>query len=160
MFFLLIGAYVIVFGFMHTVLIAETAKTERVVFCQSVREGEEFVISFTHSVNKRPVFDTIRVEGDHFLIVKSRYDAFGAGMPETSSETMRLRIAEDGWLELTGINRVQADIAIFIGTVAEHSLQIRNRKFPLTQLAEPGTSLRFRVGTISAYDFLKGRCTF
>ena len=57
----------------------------RVAFCARVRPGEEFVLSFVHSVNKRPVYDTLRAEGDHLVIVKSRFDSFGAGMPEAST---------------------------------------------------------------------------
>ena len=42
----------------------------RVAFCARVRPGEEFVISFVHSVNRRPVHDTLRVEADHLVIGK------------------------------------------------------------------------------------------
>ncbi|MHC1758837.1 MAG: DUF1850 domain-containing protein [Negativicutes bacterium] len=144
---------------LHTILKVENVKEDKWVFCASVHEGEEFILSFVHSFNRRPVFDTIRVEGDHLLIVKSRYDSFGAGMPETSAGDLQLRIADDGWLELTGINRSMKDITMFAGTVANHSLRIRDKEFPLIDMVRPGTSVKFSMGKISTYDYLKGRCT-
>lgn len=144
---------------LHTILKIENVKENKQVFCAAVHEGEDFIISFIHSFNRRPVFDTIRVEGDHFIIVKSRYDSFGAGMPETSVDDLQLRIAEDGWLELTGINRPLNDINLFVGTVANHSLRIRNQEFPLSQLAPPGTSIKLSLAKIPTYDYMRGRCT-
>ncbi|MBU1180587.1 MAG: DUF1850 domain-containing protein, partial [Proteobacteria bacterium] len=56
-------------------------KTQQKLLLVCMRSGEEFTISFIHSVNRRPVYDTLRVESDHLVIVRSRYDSFGAGMP-------------------------------------------------------------------------------
>ena len=52
-------------------------ETARAALCAKMRPGEEVVLSFTHSVNRRPVYDTLRPAGDHIVIVKSRFDAFG-----------------------------------------------------------------------------------
>ena len=52
-----------------------------------MRAGEEFVLSFIHSVNRRPVYDTIRMARDHLVVVSNPGStAFGAGMPEHSTE--------------------------------------------------------------------------
>jgi hypothetical protein len=129
----------------------------RVAFCARVRSGEEFVLSFTHSVNKRPVYDTLRAEGDHLVIVKSRYDAFGAGMPESSTDEGTLTVAPDGWLEWT-VNRPVPEITVRVGRVAEHTLHIKGRQIRLADLAEPGKPLTMRVRKIRMFDLLKGRC--
>ncbi len=116
------------------------------------------MISFVHSVNMRPVFDTIRVEKDHFLVVKSRYDALGAGMPETTIGDMQLRIADDGWLELTGINRPMKTFSLFVGTAANHSLYLHERQYSLDQLVEPGSLVKLSLDAITTYELLKGKC--
>jgi hypothetical protein len=128
-----------------------------VLFCIRVDEGEEFILSFVHSVNRRPVYDTLRVEGNHFLIVKSRFDSFGAGMPEASSDGMELRVGEDGWLEWI-VNRPVPEVTFFVGWVANHSLRLKDLDVPLTTLAEPGTLLSLRIQKASRYDLWKGRC--
>jgi hypothetical protein len=129
----------------------------RVSFCARVRPGEEFVLSFVHSVNRRPVYDTWRVEADHLVIVKSRFDTFGAGMPETTTSEGILAIAPDGWLEWT-VNRAVPDVTVRVGRVADHTLHFKNREIRLADIAEPGTALTLRVRKSHWLDLMKGRC--
>lgn len=130
----------------------------RVAFCARVESGEEFVLAFVHSVNRRPVYDTLRVAADHLVIVKSRFDAFGAGMPEASTQDGTLRVAEDGWLEWT-VNRPVPEVTVRVGRVADHTLVIKDRKIPLLGLAEPGAPLTLHIRKFSVLNFMKGRCS-
>jgi hypothetical protein len=132
-------------------------RSGRTVFCARAQPGEEFGLAFVHSVNKRPVYDTLRVERDHLVIVRSRYDAFGAGMPEASTAEGRLTIAADGWMEWT-VNRPVPEITVRVGWVAGHTLTIGGREIRLVELAEPGASLTLRVRDLRALDLFKGRC--
>ncbi len=94
-----------------------------------MRLGEEFILSFTHSVNKRPVYDTLRVEKDYLVIVKSRFDAFGAGMPDSSTKEGTLTLAQDGWLEWS-TNRPVPEITVRVGWTAEHKLHLKDKVDP------------------------------
>jgi len=129
----------------------------RVVFCARVQPGEEFVLSFVHSVNRRPVYDTLRVEADHLVIAKSRFDTFGAGMPETSTQDGKLIVAEDGWLEWT-VNRPTPEITVRVGRVADHTLHYKGRDIRLSDLAEPGSALTLRVRKSRCLHLMKSRC--
>jgi hypothetical protein len=133
-------------------------RRDRIVLCARVKPGEEFMISFMHSVNRRPVYDTFRVEADHLVIVKSRYDSFGAGMPESSTTEGTLTIAPDGWMEWT-VNRSLPEVAIRVGQVAGHKLHFKSREVPLSDLADPGSALTLRVRKAPLFDLMKGRCT-
>lgn len=158
LFFLgLLTAVVLLFLPFHKGLWIVSTNGKEVVLCAEMEEGEEFVLSFIHSVNKRPVYDTLRVEGDHLLISKSRYDSFGAGIPETSTETSELKIGNDGWLELT-VNRRVPEILLFVGRVANHSLSLKGRQVALADVAKPGTSLSIKVRSASFFEIWKGRC--
>ena len=127
------------------------------VFCRRADGGQEFVLSFVHSVNRRPVYDTLRVERDHLVIVGSRYDSFGAGMPEASTTEGTLAIAKDGWMEWT-VNRPVSDVTVRVGWVAGHTLTIDGREVRLADLAEPGAPLTIRVRDLRMLDLFKGRC--
>jgi len=129
----------------------------RVALCSWVRPGEEFVLSFVHSVNRRPVYDTLRVEADHLVIVKSRFDAFGAGMPDASTEEGTLLVASDGWLVWT-VNRAVPEITVRVGRVADHTLQLKGREIRLADLAQPGTPLTLCVRKTRILDLIKDRC--
>jgi hypothetical protein len=132
-------------------------RSGRTTFCEQVEPGEEFVLWFVHSVNKRPVYDTLRAEADHLVIVRSRFDSFGAGMPEASTADGTLTIAKDSWLEWT-VNRPVPDITVRVGWVANHTLDIKGREIRLADLAEPGTPLTLRVRKVRMLDLFKGRC--
>jgi hypothetical protein len=133
-------------------------RSGRIAFCARVQSGEEVVLTFVHSVNRRPVYDTLRVMDDHLVIVKSRFDVFGAGMPEATTPDGTLMVAEDGWLEWT-VNRSVPEITVRVGRMAEHTLVFKGRAIPLLSLAEPGAPLTLRVHTSSVLDYMKGRCT-
>jgi hypothetical protein len=143
----------------RSVLVVQKAGTDAIAFCAPMAEGEEWVISFTHSVNRRPVYDVLRVEGNGLRIVRSRFDAFGAGMPDVSTPENPLRIGPDGWLEYT-VNRWVPDLTIRVGRVAGHVLHIKGQAIPFTSFAEPGAALRFSAQRQSFYQLWKGRCTW
>lgn len=142
----------------HTVLSLSLAKTGEPVLYAWIKPNQEFILKFIHSVNKRPVSDYIRVEDQHFVVVKSVYDSFGAGMPETSIDGMELKFNVQGQLELTNINRRLDKFTVFVGTVAEHSLIINDQEIYLAELAAPGKGLQFEITKISYYELWKGRC--
>ena len=129
----------------------------RMAFCTRVQPGEEFVLSFVHSVNRRPVYDTLRVEADHLVIARSRFDTFGAGMPEASTQDGTLSVAEDGWLEWT-LNRPTPALTVRVGRVADHTLHHKGRDIRLSDLAEPGSALTLRVRKSGWLDLMKSRC--
>jgi hypothetical protein len=141
----------------HIVLEIVSTDAARLTLCAKMRAGEEFVLSFTHSVNRRPVYDTIRMARDHIVVVKSRYDAFGAGMPEHSTAEGIFRVAEDGWIEWT-INRRMPEVVVRVGRVANHTLHLKGREIPLASLANPGTAVALRSRTYSELDLWKARC--
>jgi hypothetical protein len=141
----------------NIVLKLTATKSGKVVFCAPVTDGEEFLLSFIHSVNKRPVYETLRVAGNRLWIVKSRYDSFGAGMPEASTQEGSLRVGSDGWLEWT-VNREVPEINLFVGWVANHTLRLKGREMILANIVEPGTSLSIRAQKVSYFELWRGRC--
>lgn len=150
------GLAVLSYPWISALVISEV-RTGHILWCSPMKEGEEFVLSFTHSVNRRPVFDTLRVQGDHLVIVKSVFDTFGAGMPEASTEEGQFSVLPGGWLQWS-LNRPVPEIILRVGEVANHVLMIKAREFSLAELAKPGTALAFRVRTVSFFAAMKGRC--
>jgi hypothetical protein len=142
---------------LQTVLLVRTVNPEKIVLCARMTESEEWMISYTHSVNRRRVEDFLRIEGTGLRILRSRFDSFGAGIPETSTPENPLRALADGRLEYT-VNRPVEEVAIFVGRVAGHVLHLKGREIPFTSLAEPGMALRFTVEKHSLYQTSKGAC--
>ena len=155
----LMGAAVAALVFWPRYLVLDVARDgfPAPLLCAEMRADEEVVLAFVHSVNRRPVYDTIRVASDRLVVVKSLFDSFGAGMPEASTEEGTLRVAEDGWLEWT-INRPMPEVVVRIGWVADHTLRLKGRQVALADLAPPGTAVALRPRTYSRFDLWKGRC--
>ena len=152
-----VAAAVLLLWPMGPLLELADGRSGNVVFCSRAKIGQEFVLSFVHSVNRRPVYDTLRVEAGHLVIVKSRYDSFGAGMPEASTSEGTLTTGKDGWLEWT-VNRPVPEITVRVGWVADHTLNLDGRWIRLTDLAEPGSPLTIRTRNARLLDIMKGRC--
>ncbi len=144
-------------GDAHRVVELVSSKTGAVVLCAEMSEGEEFVLSFVHSVNWRPVYETLRVEGDHLVVVQSRYDSFGAGMPEFSGDEGQLTWDDEGWLVWT-VNRPIPSLDLFVGRVAQHKITIKGTERALTDLVEPGASLAIRSTSCSRVEMWKRSC--
>lgn len=141
----------------HTTLTVTAVKKRQVILCARMTEAEEFTLSFIHSFNRRPVHDTLRVEGDRLIIVQSRYDTFGAGMPESSTESGRIEVDREGWI-IWKINRSVPEIRLFVGSIADHTITLKGRKIPLLAYVESGTSVLFKPGKASLYNLWQGRC--
>jgi hypothetical protein len=153
----ILAAAIFLFVPFKTVVTVTNAQTRQPILYLQLSEGEEFIIGFTHSVNKRPVYDYVRVDQENLLIVKSRYDAFGAGMPEVAPEGAVLQTV-DNILELSNLNLARKEIGLFVGTVANHTLTVKGNTLALTDIVPPGTHLKFNVARISYTDIWKGRC--
>lgn len=141
----------------QSVLVVKTLNPDTTVLCARMAEGEEWAVSYIHSVNKRPVYDYLQMQGTQLLIARSRYDAFGAGMPETTSPENPLRVGKDGWLEYT-VNRLVPDVRIFVGRVAGHRLHLKGREIPFTSLADPGRALCFFSEKKSLFQIITEGC--
>lgn len=141
------------------VLELSSAASGKDLWCTRVKEGEEFLLSFTHSVNRRPVHETLRIQGGRLVIVGSRFDSFGAGMPEASTDEGNLTILPDGWLQWT-VNRPVPEIVVRVGRIAGQTLTVGGQSISLADLAEPGQGIVFRVGRRSLFHLLKGRCSW
>lgn len=125
----------------------------KLLFSAPLREVEGFQICFIHSVNRRPVCDTLRVRGGELVIVSSRFDSFGAGMPDGSTQEGVLRRLSDGWLEWR-IGRAVPEVTLRVGRSAEHRLLLKGKEVALSQLASPGQALSFRPGRFSLWEIL------
>jgi Uncharacterized conserved protein len=140
----------------HKALKVTNMRDDSLVFCAFVEEGDEFILSFVHSINKRAVYEYIKIREDKLMIYKARYDAFGAGMPEYPAGTATLKMIDKSVLELDNINRTVDDITVFVGTIADHQIEIKKHKIALNAIAQPQDSLKFEVGKISYFDLWKG----
>lgn len=113
----------------------------------------EFVISYTHSVNKGRVSDFCRLgSGGSIDIYKTRFVSYGAGMPEPEDGS-RFR-SGDGWLELDNLGVTVPRIVLALGASADHRIDCGGRTFVLKDVWPVQTSIAIEVRKISLYSLI------
>jgi hypothetical protein len=133
--------------FPHLVLSYE----DDIVWFKPIMRDEKFTIKYTHSVNKSPVEDSIKWNGNKLIICESLYQSYGAGIPNEPENGQTFIWTEKGLL-LSNINLERDSINLFVGTVADHYLIHRNQEYQLKKLAEEQTLLNISVKRLSLFN--------
>lgn len=116
-------------------LVLRDDDTGSVYATYALEPGEEFSITFIHSVNKTPVTDCYDADKDGSLYLrKTIYYDFGAGVPFDLNEGETLTYDENGAMVISGIDRLIPSFVIFVGTVSDHTLQIGGEQISLRDL--------------------------
>lgn len=110
-----------------------------------VKEGDEFTLEFVHSIERTPVKEIFRIEGDgKIYLVETEYESFGAGLPTMPDEGAK-SVVEGGKIRITGMRREIEPFLVAVSPVPGHVLTVGGEEVVLASLAKPGTGLRIRV---------------
>lgn len=130
-------------------------KTNKIVFCDSIHKYRNFYISFIHSVNKTKVEEYYKIEGDEFIVYKTRFYSYGAGMPDGSDNPNANIKFKDGLVEIDNINRKLDHFSYMVGTIARHTLNTETKSFKLEKYVEPQQTARFEIKRVSIFNILR-----
>lgn len=133
-------------------------KTNNIVFCDSIDNYKNFYISFIHSVNRTPVNEYYRIKNKKFIVYKTTFYSYGAGMPDGSENpNAEMKFNDDGLVEIDNINRELEKFTYLVGTYADHTLHTENENFKLEKYVEPQEPALFNIRRVSIYDILRRR---
>lgn len=137
-------------------LLLTNEQTGAALFCAPARNGSQFAVSFTHSVNKSLVTEYYRIENGVIYLDSLRYYTFGAGMPTEPEEAQTMRFA-DGAIIIEGFNRPMPYLCYSIGRIAGHALHLREKTIPLNTLDAPGQPVLFSIVACSRLQIMRNR---
>lgn len=137
---------------MFTITDVESGK---IVYTNRISCINEFYIEFIHSVNRMPVYEYYRIINNQFVIYKTDFYSYGAGMPELEDFGQR-PFLKDGMVHINNLNINMESFTIFVGTIANHSINFNNKTLLLSQFVRPGKSALFRIRKVSLYMLLRG----
>ena len=129
-------------AFAHGVLELRDDQTGRVYARYPISVGDEFSVTFVHSVNKSDVTDIYQIRPDGIYAVASRYSAFGAGMPTSLEPGWTLTQYED-CMVLSGLDQTMQRLCYVVGTVYDHRLTIGETEINLRALCGKNRSVLF-----------------
>ncbi len=146
-------AILIAAGFisLHILEIRDT-RPGKVVFMQRVSPGESFALAFIHSVEKSPVTDYFRVDGDYRIVLyETAFRSLNTGLPATLAAGERLA-RTDQEFRLSIPDRVLPEIQLWVDRQYEGSLTIGGRRISLADLAG-NTLLQVRVRKAPFWEY-------
>ena len=70
-----------------------------------VSEGDEFSVTFIHSVNQYPLTDVYEIRDHRIYVVRTIYNNFGTGVQTEIEEGQKLEYGENGEMIVSGFDR-------------------------------------------------------
>lgn len=116
-------------------------------------EKKEFVISYTHSVNRGRVRDYYIIKSKYIILSKTRFMSYGAGIPEPEKR-QKFRETED-YIEISEINRKIDNLYLFVGTIANHKIEIDEKKIELKEIFKPQENIKIEYKILSIFEYIK-----
>lgn len=116
-------------------------------------EKKEFIISYTHSVNKGLVRDYYIIEDKNIVLSKTRFASYGAGIPEP--EELQKFIITDDYIEIYDINKKIDNLYLFVGTIANHIIEIDGEKIELKKIFKPQESIKIEYKILSLFEYIE-----
>lgn len=130
----LLGISLFIMMFQTTlVLVIKNESNNEILFAERVQPGYQFATLIRHSVQRTPVYEYYRVEGDGKLLVTGTVlQDLGWGMPSDLAHTIKF---ENGFMVMEEIDRSLQNLPFRISYMAEPCLIIDDEKIDLRKYA-------------------------
>ena len=116
-------------------------------------EKKEFIISYTHSVNRGRVRDYYIIKSKYIILSKTRFMSYGAGIPEPEKR-QKFTETED-YIEISDINRKIDNLYLFVGTIANPKIEIDEKKIELKEIFKPQESIKIEYKILSLFEYIE-----
>lgn len=127
-------------------LILRDGDTGKLIAAYPMNEGDEFSVTFVHSVNNSPVTDVYQIRNSRIFVVRTIYYSFGAGVQTEIEAEQTLEYGKDGSMIVSGFQRPMDKLSYIVGTVSDHILKINTKSISLRNLCGRNATVRFSYG--------------
>lgn len=108
-----------------------------------VSEGDEFSVTFIHSVNQYPLTDVYQIRNHKIYVVRTIYNNFGAGVQTEIEPGQKLEYGENGEMIVSGFDREMPWLSYIVGTVSDHILTVNGEEISLRELCGRNSKVEF-----------------
>lgn len=134
--------------------VISNGETGEIVYIDEVSNVKEFVVSFRHSVNRTPVNEFVRVKENGFVVYKTTFYSYGAGMPEYDAQSNQKLTINNGLVQIENIDRELKSFTYLVGTYADHTLSYGDKIIKLSTLVEPQNPAFFSINRITPLELI------
>lgn len=124
-----------------------------------VKEGQHFLLHYTHSTAKTAVEEHFQISGPNDIVLtRMVYASGGAGIPDLPPPGAFFRIAQDGRFVMEGLNRhFQSLVNIRVAYFYPFLLELAGNRYSLSEIASGQlVEIRVRRRMIAALETLWG----
>lgn len=89
-----------------------------------INDGEEFSVTFVHSVNQSPVTDVYEIRQGQIYLVRTIYYDFGAGVPTELYGNQTFSFGKNGEMIISDMDTYIPNLIYIVGTVSDHTLSV------------------------------------
>lgn len=133
-------------------LVLNSVKNNKVNFIFNI-DKKEFLISYTHSVNKGRIRDYYIINDNNDIVLdKTRFVSYGAGMSDPQGDENI--IITDDYIEINNINKVIKDLYLFVGVVADHRIEFDEKEIELNTLFKPQINIKIQYKKVSLFEMI------
>lgn len=154
---LIVTAVGVSVGAAETTLVVADAESGEHLLEVPVNDGDEVVLSYTHSVEKTPVQDVYVVNGTNLRMDRMVFHSYGAGLPATEP----VEQTDDGFV--VQANESYKKLPVVPGSIAGHTLIVGEDQYDLAGLSEGavvisltdrsvGDTLPLNISVVPEYD--------
>lgn len=134
------------------VLIVEEMYTHEAIIVETFSSEDIFTMRWIHSVELEPWEEIFtRNENMQVLLLKTRFKAFGAGVPDSAGEETYI---EDDFVVYDKINQPIPDLTYGVSPIAKHTLITKNDTYNLYEILPADTGIRLKFEKVSIIKYL------
>ena len=152
----LLAALLLAAAFLRPVLCLVAECGGALLFAWPISEGEEFEVTFVHSLNLSPITDVIECSDGGMIVKKSVFKTFGAGVPTPSDGIGTELLFADGHYELIGIDKRMSGFTIMTQQVPDHRITFGGREARLLGLVGSGRPVSLAIKRVPWVYQLRG----
>ncbi|WP_235044020.1 DUF1850 domain-containing protein [Halanaerobium saccharolyticum] len=158
-FFLLLFLFIIlIFSllvFKVNVLQIINYQSDKIIWEQTVEDGDDFSIKYLHSVAKTPVIEFFEIKDGKILLTGTEYQSYGAGLP-TSAEQGDYIVADDKFI-IKNIDQKLPEIMLRVSDYAQHEFIYNEKNYKLYENVKTETLLQIKTEKFSYLRFILRR---
>jgi len=118
---------------------AETENATEIVATVDAEKNLPLVISFLHSVQKTPVIEELEFDGEKFILLRTKYQSQGVGLPFMESDGV---FREEGeFFIMDDMNRAIKNLELRTGVGTELTVTLNGQEFKLFEKFPAGTKI-------------------
>ena len=127
----------------------------KVVLQSKATIGDTFDVYWTHSVSRRPVIETYKIEDDYMISIhEMKFDTFSANLPASPDYNTKWEYTKD-YIRVYNYEVEFDAVPVVIGKVrADHILIYKDLNVHLKDVYKPGGFVKIRVVNKSYLNYL------